>query len=621
MAWRSFKRIVEQELGYLPQFVIYAILEWVVIILLFLDGFIGFVANEFAKFFELKTPCLLCTRIDHVLVHRNPSFYYNDSICEDHKKDVSSLAYCHAHRKLSDIRRMCEGCLISFATERGDDCETHRSLVGILHNNVEPFVDNDHKMHVKLPVGQVDKSGVHQCSCCGGPLKMRAPMTKGHVPRSASHGNLLSQAPTPSPRAPFVATRNEDFRHLELPQIRHMDLKFSSDNESELLEDEYSSYASIQGREDVKACTVPLLTESEDSNEERTPMGFSRGNRFFGISLTDSATSSPRWATRLPRKPVLEKAEFVLEPLEGNAANEADSDSTMQRLKRQARLDRKSLIALYMELDEERSASAIAANNAMAMITRLQAEKASVQMEALQYQRMMEEQAEYDQEDLQAMRDLLGKREDEIKALEAELEMYQPKNESSKKFTVEGCDSIEIQGYEDDQQLKSESLSEKSECSSPAFCFNEVENNGEHQHKYDQTRSLQEENGGETIDKSSGDFEGERSNLLNQLKNMKKFHSSAHSGRHSLQLSFDMVNDTEEGTGNDTGDACNDIISREVPHLHEKLKALEEDGGFLNHAARALEKGSEGRNILTQIAHHLHKLQDLVKIPLEDDCE
>ena len=298
---------------------------------------------------------------------------------------------------------------------------------------------------------------------------------------------------------------------------------------------------------------MPLLTESEDSNEERTPMGFSRGNRFFGISLTDSATSSPRWATRLPRKPVLEKAEFVLEPLEGNAANEADSDSTMQRLKRQARLDRKSLIALYMELDEERSASAIAANNAMAMITRLQAEKASVQMEALQYQRMMEEQAEYDQEDLQAMRDLLGKREDEIKALEAELEMYQPKNESSKKFTVEGCDSIEIQGDEDDQQLKSESLSEKSECSSPAFCFNEVENNGEHQHKYDQTRSLQEENGGETIEKSSGDFEGERSNLLNQLKNMKKFHSSAHSGRHSLQLSFDMVNDTEEGTGNDTG--------------------------------------------------------------------
>ncbi|GKA75083.1 probable myosin-binding protein 6 [Tanacetum coccineum] len=41
-------------------------------------------------------------------------------------------------------------------------------------------------------------------------------------------------------------------------------------------------------------------------------------------------------------------------------------------------------------------ASAVAANNAMAMITRLKGEKAVVQMEALQYQRMMEEQAEYD---------------------------------------------------------------------------------------------------------------------------------------------------------------------------------------------------------------------------------
>lgn len=63
------------------------------------------------------------------------------------------------------------------------------------------------------------------------------------------------------------------------------------------------------------------------------------------------------------------------------------------------------------------------------------------------------------------------------------------------------------------------------------------------------------------------------------------------------------------------------IILREVPHLHEKLKALEADGGFLNHATRALEKGSEGKNLLTEIAHHLHKLQDLVKVPLEYDCE
>ena len=406
---------------------------------------------------------------------------------------------------------------------------------------------------------------------------------------------------------------------------------------------------------------MPLQSESEDSYEDRTPMGFSRGNKFFGISLTDSATSSPRWATRLPRKPVLDKAEFLSEPLEGIATNESDSDSIMQRLKRQARMDRKSLIALYMELDEERSAAAIAANNAMAMITRLQAEKAAVQMEALQYQRMMEEQAEYDQEDLQAMTELLGKRGEEIKALEAKLEMNRQKDGSSKNLSVEGRDSIEIHGDEDDQQSKSRSLSEESECSSPAFCFEventvdgssgefevkisyplnsleklekksdslekqpkygqeglqgmrdflgkreeeikaleaelemhrqknassknisvegcdliethgaeydkklkskslseksgstspAVENNGEHQHKYDQTNSVQEENGQNTVDEPSGDFEVKRPHPLNRFKKLeKKFISSSQSKRHSLQLSFD-VKDIEGDTGN-----------------------------------------------------------------------
>lgn len=52
----------------------------------------------------------------------------------------------------------------------------------------------------------------------------------------------------------------------------------------------------------------------------------------------------------------------------------------------------------------------MAAYNAMAMITRLQAEKAAVQMEALQYQRMMEEQAEYDQEILQEMNNFAGQK-------------------------------------------------------------------------------------------------------------------------------------------------------------------------------------------------------------------
>ena len=76
---------------------------------------------------------------------------------------------------------------------------------------------------------------------------------------------------------------------------------------------------------------------------------------------------------------------------------------------------------LYAELEEEQSAAAIAANQMMAMINRLQEEKAAIQMEALQYQRMMEEQSEYDQEALQLLNELVTKREKQ--ELERELEL------------------------------------------------------------------------------------------------------------------------------------------------------------------------------------------------------
>lgn len=118
-------------------------------------------------------------------------------------------------------------------------------------------------------------------------------------------------------------------------------------------------------KEDPKAYAVPLLTEGDDLTDDanRTPV-FGKGNRFFGIPLTDSATNSPRVAMRISRKSPLEKSsDFELESADGSTPNDADCDSILHRLKRQVRLDRKSPMALYMELDEERSASAVPANS------------------------------------------------------------------------------------------------------------------------------------------------------------------------------------------------------------------------------------------------------------------
>ncbi|MCL7027544.1 hypothetical protein MKW94_022700 [Papaver nudicaule] len=80
--------------------------------------------------------------------------------------------------------------------------------------------------------------------------------------------------------------------------------------------------------------------------------------------------------------------------------------------------------ALYRELEEERSAAASAADEAMAMILRLQEEKASIEMEARQYQRMIEEKSAYDAEEMTILKEILVRREREKHFLEKEVEAY-----------------------------------------------------------------------------------------------------------------------------------------------------------------------------------------------------
>ncbi|CAN6936817.1 unnamed protein product [Brassica oleracea] len=388
MLKRSFKNFVEQELGSFPQLLIYTLLELTLITILFIDGALAFLSNQYARFFELNTPCLLCTRIDHVLVPRNPHFYYNDSICDSHKKKVSSLAYCHVHKKLSEIKHMCEGCLLSFATQKESDCDTFKSLIGILHKDLELLINDQRELALALKkddnlvqtsTNLVDYktnniSLKQHCSCCGDLLK----------------NNSSFLAPAPSPRVPYNKL---------------------SENESEF-----------------RVLDVDI-----------TPSVVRGGSKFFGTPL---------------RKLPLDKTE--------NTSDLADSDgeSILNQLKKEARLDKKSLMDLYMELDEERSASAVAANNAMAMITKLQAEKAAVQMEALQCQRMMDEQAEYDQEALQSLSSELAKREEDMKELEDELEAYRERY---------GC-------LTDKDDVREELLEEHGSAS--VVCYSNHEDNG-----------------------------------------------------------------------------------------------------------------------------------------------
>ena len=486
MATRPIISFVEQYLGKFPHFVLCMVLEWVMTISFFIDGFLTFFTTEFARFFGLDIPCWLCAKMNHVLAHKTPIFYYNHSMCETHKKDVSYLAFCHNHKKISDIRKMCEGCLLSFATQKESDYDTYKSLVEVLNRNLECIVEDGKNIQLSLKyegVLQVEKGNTQMCSCCGAPSKL-----KSSIPKCKKSGSFLQAS---SQAHPFVTSKYEESCDLDSPQIMY------AKKDSELPQNEDDSNLknqNIQLKEEVsKGTSLPLLTESGVESPKTPSLPW--GNRIVGVPRTDSPNNSPRWSSGDSKISSLDKSQFSSsDSIDGDYQNEV-AIAVVNNLKKQVRLDRKSLKDLYTELDEERSASAVAANNAMAMITRLQEEKAALQMDSSQYQRMMEDQIEYDEEVLQETNDLLIKLEEEVKTLDTELDIYR------NKYGYLTRDDIMAHGGND---VSTRSV--------------EGEDDVEKELDLDQPASPQVDNGGGKIKETLKDFRMERTYLLGLKK-------------------------------------------------------------------------------------------------------
>lgn len=94
--------------------------------------------------------------------------------------------------------------------------------------------------------------------------------------------------------------------------------------------------------------------------------------------------------------------------------------------------------ALLLELEKERAAAATAADEAMAMILRVQNEKASIEMEVRQNQRMVEEKFSYDEEEMNILKEILVRREMENFVLENEIAAFKQMMSSSDK-NLEEC--------------------------------------------------------------------------------------------------------------------------------------------------------------------------------------
>lgn len=109
---------------------------------------------------------------------------------------------------------------------------------------------------------------------------------------------------------------------------------------------------------------------------------------------------------------------------EGTCSSPGMIQKTVEILEQVLEEERAARASLALELEKERNAAASAADEALNMILRLQEEKASIEMEARQYQRMIEEKSAFDAEEMSILKEILLRREREKHFLEKEVDTY-----------------------------------------------------------------------------------------------------------------------------------------------------------------------------------------------------
>ncbi|KAE9584407.1 putative GTD-binding domain-containing protein [Lupinus albus] len=379
---------------------------------------------------------------------------------------------------------------------------------------------------------------------------------------------------------------------------------------------------------------------------------------------------------KVPDTPTSVEKSGTEDSFDGSVTSDLEcGEVTIEKLKSALKCERKALSTLYAELEEERNASAISANQTMAMINRLQEEKASMQMEALQYQRMMDEQSEYDQEALQILNELMIKTEKEKQNLEKELEIYRKKvheYEVREKMIMSRRDGSSIRSMnssspscsnaEESDELSIDLNHKSNDFYSPEECSNQntpanavmylkesLENfeeerlsilerikvleeklvilNYEDEQQYHDVKlieNLREENGNGYHDHGNGYANGlngkhhEGRNIIGAKgkRLLPLFNAISIEEAEDMELSGDE-NELEFSSLQNGSyekfhlDKEKVALEEEMGHVYEKLQVLEADREFLKHCFRSLRKGDKGLDLLQEILQHLRDLRNV----------
>ncbi|KAF0933364.1 hypothetical protein E2562_017986 [Oryza meyeriana var. granulata] len=591
----------------------YACSELCLIILLYVASGASYLATRLARIHKLRMPCILCSRLDHAL--HGKAWFSSDLVCAVHRSEISSLAYCSSHNNLAHCNDLCKRCSVVM----NDVVDTRRSKSRRLCSCCsEPFnkARNAHRISETANVARSsdavhgseeinrdqvpadhskDKTfvvGIEEVNESDGSPVTHEQSTKNN----GASGNAGTAKPAPSgstaPTRIFVdrssSIKNGFIGRVNLPSPRPSEIISAKDSNSTT-------------QQEVKAFL------SQMSSARGLDSSWSEGAPSPEINAqTDESNANGR-------RPSLERNYSVLEPSDANLADEVEGESSLENLKRLLELNKKSMSALYKELEEERSASAIAASQAMAMINRLHEEKAAMQMEALQYLRMMEEQADHDHEAIQNLHDLLTEREKELLDMDAELENFrrllQNEQFNGGKFDVAdmtndtnvpfevlnglGFMRSTMSGFENEMAYILESISRLED----KLCIST------NRLASDNAKINQEELIGEQSGADCGSSPTRREHPSGEST------SDQQDGNKSVQNHKDNYSRSPSETGK-MSDVTN--LKDEVSLLYTRLKALEADQEFLKHVLSTLKCSPDGLQCVQEIASHLLELRRIV---------
>lgn len=255
-----------------------AALEWILMLLLFFDALFAYLVTRFSRLCMLQTPCMFCSRLDHVFGNEKRGFYL-DLICETHRSEISLLGFSNGHEKLADVHTVCQGCFLSFDTEGTSNSETYKSLVGELKGHLEdsedvqdtdglhlfhgdelanvPFLKKDDELHairsledksIRVDVSEVDIS----LSSSNGHSYLQ---NKDGV-RKTREKTLVSPA--------YHYSKNQEHDHFS--HVGYSEVKITSDSDSDLeiqFTDDDEGNSPSHGAETVMYDLVSHVEESE----------------------------------------------------------------------------------------------------------------------------------------------------------------------------------------------------------------------------------------------------------------------------------------------------------------------------------------------------------------------